>query len=147
VITISHGPRIDDRDLLRLEAALGAELPADYRRFLRERNGREPEPNVVPHPDGNLGSVRWFLSIGTGDLYDLEAYVTEGVPLSPQLLAVAEDDFGNPYCVHLDTGRVYFWDRELEGGEDARDQPSPTPALLVADSFDQFLSSLRPAAA
>ena len=144
VIRIARGPEVEDADIGAFEATLGGNLPAGYRTFLSDTNGGEPEPNSIPHADGNIGVIRRFFSLGRGDLYDLARYRSAGVPLPPELLAIAEDDFGNPYAVHLETGRMYFWERELEGYEADSDRPSMAPALLIADSFDEFMSRVQP---
>ena len=38
---------VSDSDLQKLEADLGAELPSDYRAFLKKHNGGVPKPESV----------------------------------------------------------------------------------------------------
>lgn len=144
MIRLSPGPRVEDSDVEAFERRLGQALPDGYRNFLLTTNGGEPEPNFIPHPDGNVGSLRWFLSLRRGDEYDIEANLTHGVPLPSGLLAIAEDDFGNPYCLDLLEGGVYYWDRELEGYEQDINHPSMNPALLLAPTFEEFMLRLTP---
>lgn len=140
---IDRGPDIGDADVSRFEAKLGAALPHDYRRFLLATNGGRPAPNSVPHPDGNVGLIQRFYSLGVANTptlrtYDLELALIEGVPLPDE---IAGDDFGNLYCLAPASGAVYFWDRNHEGGEDPN-APTMRPALRIADSFDEFLAAI-----
>jgi hypothetical protein len=58
----SQGVR--DADLRSFETVVGAALPAEYRAFLRERDGGEPAPNTfsIPLADNESG-VNEFMSV------------------------------------------------------------------------------------
>jgi hypothetical protein len=67
------GPPITDVDLDALDHAIGAKLPASYRRFLLEHNGGQPTPDSFPFRGKSRGSMLdVFFGIGhPNGMFDL----------------------------------------------------------------------------
>jgi hypothetical protein len=119
----------------KLERRLGAELPADYRRFLKSVNGGR-------RPGGGWELPKYEISIDTfyglrGDFYDLADAVdrllkgergTTHYP--PDTIQIGYELGNNPILLKYrgkDAGSVWFWDEM--GTEDWR---------KIAPSFDAF---------
>jgi hypothetical protein len=140
------GPLFSAR-LLEFERKCGVPLPADYREFLLEHNGGQPDTkNVVDfehqgkpnssdvhffygiHEGENWASIEWYLETGKGRL------IEEGLP-------IAGDSGGNDYVLIVDgkrKGQIYFWDHERE-----TTPPSYENMSYVAPSFTAFCESLH----
>jgi cell wall assembly regulator SMI1 len=140
-------PPVNEARLDRLQAQLGATLPAAYRRFLLRHNGGRPSNAAFDVPRFGRSLVNDFLAIDAGDHGDLMAMrrrVDHFLP--PALLAVADDPAGNLVCIAL-TGamasRVFFCcleeplEANLEGGHFERG------LYPLADDFDAFLALLQ----
>lgn len=141
------GPPATIEAIEACERRLGVSLPPDYRSFLQEQNGGDPEPNSF---EGAV-AVRWFLSVGPVPIEGLEeleaiayAYSPEGdadYELPSEFLPVGEDDFGNLICLNVggdDSGAVYFWSHDTFVDEN--------PFTRLTDSFAAFFEALRPQA-
>ena len=78
-----------------------------------------------------------------------ENFDAYGARISSDLLAFANDQFGNEICIGITgerLGKIYFWDHEedvaggLEMGFDVDPSAIHQNEHLVADSLDEFLS-------
>jgi hypothetical protein len=92
--------------------------------------------------------VRYFLSIsdnyGISLSHKFEIY-TEANRVPVNTLPIAVDPGGNLVLIAVsgpETGKVYFWDHEVEGLEE--DSASHRHLHLVAESFSEFLAKLAP---
>lgn len=138
------GPKIEVSDIANVERQFARHLPDDYKRFLLEFNGGEPETNRFDVPaTGTASAVRFFYSILSAEKDDdlvHEQRLLRG-RLSDGMLAIAEDGCGNRICLSLtpgDSGTVYFWDHEFE-----REDDLTAPLAKLAASFDSFFVSLQ----
>jgi hypothetical protein len=134
-----------------LERKLGVALPEQYRRFLLRHNGGSPVPagfriknEGAPYADSEVDA---FLAVHEGKIASFEdffdTYKVEEKRMPDRLVPIAYDPFGNVVCISVegpDRGAVYFWDHEHEPDGPESDDSNVHP---VADSFDEFLSSLR----
>jgi len=127
-----------------IETRLSIELPTSYRMFLEKYNGGYPEPDGFMFKDESSGSsVDRFLGIDVGPHSNLENYlaVYDGrIPIN--MFPIAHDPGGNLVLICLSGNKkdkIYFWDHECEadGWE-----PDKSNVHLVADDFDEFISSL-----
>jgi hypothetical protein len=123
-------------------------LPASYRDFLLETNGGVPEDTAFPI-DGMSNTTIWtlqtFCGNGVAEPTDELAYSNDlyvgGIPQGIVLIAI--DDGASFVALDLRKGtdRVAFWDhRHFWGTGEWRE----SDLYHVANSFDDFLSSLRP---
>jgi cell wall assembly regulator SMI1 len=140
-------PPASDAAIEELESRIGAELPSEYKDFLRRQNGGYLQPNS--YADDDVGaSVRQLYSAGStpvGELDDVaevaEMYSPEGDAddeLRPGFLPVGEDDGGNLICLVLGGdggGAVYFWEHEI--------QPQDVAYTRLANTFSEFLDRLE----
>ena len=140
----NHAP-LDDATLSRFETANALQLPLDYRSFLLNSNGGDPEPNIVTAGDSNSFDVRTFFGLDdTGDSITaaLKTY-RERVPAN--CLPIADDNCGNLFVLATEgdtLGAVYFWDHEFEADDG---EPARTDNLtLIAESFSDLLARLQP---
>lgn len=122
-----------------LEQRFGRRLPGAYRDYLHEQDGGRLEDN---HQAANT-------IFGVGDVPDWAnlwhklAVYADRVP--PWLLPVANDAYGNLFCLSLrdsDEGSVWFWDHEEEADEG--EPPAEDNLTHKADNWTAFLESLQP---
>ena len=127
-------------DMEGFESRIGMALPHDYREFLSEYNGGVPETNEFDIPGLNSGSgVNAFLS--HEEIENEKKLLSDRFP--PNAWPIAHTEGGNYVCLVLgERSGIYFWDHELEAEEG---QPATWDNMFrLADSFSEFLLSLRP---
>jgi hypothetical protein len=146
-----RGEPATEEQIEAAEKALGRNIPADYREFLRAHNGARVEPPnfriPVDSDDGPRASVSWWLGVGLQDSLDIAAIATmyEG-RMPAELLPIARDPGGN--LIAMDPkGRVHFWDHEFEeeeddDGDDGNDEPTWDNVSLVASDLRSLLEGL-----
>jgi cell wall assembly regulator SMI1 len=131
-------PAVSEARLDRLQAQLGAALPAAYRRFLLRTNGGRAGDAAFDVPRFGRTLVNDFLGVDAGDHADLMA-MRQRLDhfLPPALLAVADDPAGNLVCIGLAgemAQRVLFCCLE---------EPIERGLYPLADDFDGFLARLQ----
>ncbi|HMY18600.1 MAG TPA: SMI1/KNR4 family protein, partial [Polyangium sp.] len=137
-----EGAPLTAEDIDALETTVGKPFPPEYRAFLLAHNGGRPESAIVDIDDCPAGAsvVQMFLGV-TGpvesETLEWSWKVFQG-RIPERLLPVADDPFGNLFCLSLDDqdrGCVFFLDRYEE---------SPAQPHLAARSWNDFLAKLRP---
>lgn len=155
----SAGPT-SEAEIAALESYLGHALPEEYRSFLLQHNGGQPQPDAVtinifgddeedlvmclfPVRDPSIGSVEveemeqlrvWPVHCAWDDLQsDLKNLYEQ--EFEYPLLPIGTDGSCNYYCIELsgpDRGSVHFLENEMADTQ------------RLAPSFDAFLNLLRP---
>ena len=110
-----------------IEDHIGTSLPREYRSFLADYDGAEPETNVVSISEKNASGVNRF--IPARDILR-EREGIENIP--PRAIPMAWDGCGNYFILDITTGEVLFWDHET------------ADLTRIAESFEGFLSTLQP---
>jgi len=138
-------PRLlTEKDLVRIEDEIGFNLPDDYREFISRFGCYCPEAYAVfsfkePFQNNDEGIVSVFYGLLEGDSYDLlRNFETYKERILIEALPIASDPGGNQICLILTgkyRGKIYFWDHE----EELLDKSN---LYLIADSFDEFITSL-----
>jgi hypothetical protein len=135
---IRCGP-VPETAVEELERRLGRVLPPAYRAYLRQQNGGWLEDNNE--------AVKIVFGVGADpsalDLWRKLDVFAGRVP--SWLLPVAQDEYGNLFCVSLrdaDLGSVWFWDHEEEADEG--EPPTEDNLTRRDDDWTAFLASLRP---
>jgi hypothetical protein len=124
-------------DFARLEAALGASLPADYRAFVEDFGGVAIEQaTVVLEDGGQRHGVETFFGFGEAKYaYDLHGKLERYVDRLPKgMLPIATDATGNLFVLAVDgddVGAVLFWDHD--GPRDVADAPVWLRARINAE--------------
>lgn len=115
-------------DLARLASVVGEPLPDSYLRFVAHHDGAEPQSNVIDVGNDNQSGVRQFIAVSAAPAIfsDVEGFPPHAIPL-------AEDDCGNFFYMIPSNGQVFFWDQEIENGDQ-----------FLAGDLDSFLSDLEP---
>lgn len=137
----STGPRIEPEGLTSLENEIGAVLPAEYRAFLAEYNGGQPEPRTfrVPTHQEKAFDVQILFGLSrtlesSNLIWNFGQYRSR---LGEDLLPIGATDTNDLVLLALEgdrRGRILFWD-SMEG--------APEEALHeVSHSFREFLDSL-----
>jgi hypothetical protein len=146
-----RGPVVSESDIAAFEARFGWRLPDVYRRFLLEVNGGRLADENARFADG---VVNMLLSLNAieHEVDDLLATLlrTRRESPSPDLLPVGYDEGGAPILVVVaGDRRGEIW---MENTSDPR-PPDANPRVdwwqrrdmwKLADSFEEFLSTLRP---
>jgi SMI1/KNR4 family protein SUKH-1 len=137
-----------DSDILKaLEQYWGFGIPKDYREFLIKYNGGVPVPNCFSFKyDVEDGScIHSFFGIKKDENHNLLMNIQlyqERIPAN--FLPIGDDSFGNLILLSVkgsDRGKIYFWDHEREVAEG--EEPDYSNLTLIADSFNEFINSLR----
>src|SRR5271170_1642923 len=116
-----YGP-LQESKLVEHESGWGFRYPEEYRKFLLQYNGAEPEPRSgfdIEDPAAYGGSnVRNFLGINDSDFDNLIDYLeTYEDRICKWLHPIAYDSGGNLILIGIsgpNRGKVYFWDHERE---------------------------------
>jgi hypothetical protein len=155
IATTKHGvsltifnPPADEVRVVALETRLGTRLPEEYRRFLLDFNGARPSPacfhlalRAGPYTDS---VVDYFLSVDVADELNIDTVLgwLQGRK-PPALLPIATDPGANYVMLGIEgdvRGKVYFWDHDHE----PQNETGWSNIDLIADSFDAFMSGLKP---
>jgi hypothetical protein len=130
------------------ERERGLVLPGLYKEFLLAINGGAPEAPAFPihgNPTASTGVMQSFAGIGVREPTSELAYAYDlyfgGIPRG--IVPIAGNGGGDYICLDLRNGkeRVAFWDkRHFWGTGEWRERD----LYHVADSFAEFLGSLRP---
>jgi hypothetical protein len=143
---------VTDAQIRAFEQSYGHPLPDDYRQFLLDVNGGRPD-NANCELDQGVVNRLFSLDDIENDSRDLATQANRERPMlpSPDLLIIGHDGFGNSILLALageHRGEVWF----MLTGDDARPDDA-NPRVLwhdrrdmrkLADSFEQFMRSLRP---
>ena len=106
-------------------------LPDDFRIFLLDHNGGEPETNEFAIPGlSNASGVNEFLSVN--QIREESERYRDRFPSGMIPIAFAEG--GNLVFLALDSGQVMFWDHELE---------HEIPLFTLAADFGAFWRGLE----
>jgi hypothetical protein len=130
------------------ERSRGLALPSHYKHFLLAINGGVPKAPAFPiqgMPNRPFEMVQAFSGIGVREPTDELAYAYDlyvgGFP--DGIVPIAGNGGGDYVCLDLRDGRerVAFWDkRHFWGTGEWRE----SDLYQVANSFEEFLASLRP---
>lgn len=114
-----------------LEEQIGARLREDYRSFLLDHDGRQPEDNEFSIPEAdNASGVNQLLSVKE-ILGEIESY---GERLPTGVIPIAFAEGGNLVVLAVEDGRVMFWDHELEDAD---------PFFRLSATFGAFWQALE----
>ena len=127
-VTIPSTPAPTSQALEQLAAIVAEPLPESYLAFVQKHDGAEPESNIIDLGSDDSSGVRRFISVAEASS---ASYPVDGFPRS--CIPLAEDDCGNYFYLSLSSGQVFFWDHEIEGGDQ-----------LLANDLPGFLNLLRP---
>jgi SMI1 / KNR4 family (SUKH-1) len=147
-----RGPQVTEAQIEAFERSYGHRLPDDYRQFLLDVNGGQPDK---AHCDFDQGVVNCLFSLDdtendSCELATRAKRARASLP-SPDLLFIGHDDGGARILLALageHRGEVWF----MLTGDDARPDDA-NPRVLwhdrrdmqkLADSFEQFMRSLQP---
>jgi hypothetical protein len=150
-----RGPQVTDAQIRAFERSYGHPLPDDYRQFLLDVNGGQPARATREFDYGVVNRL-FGLDDTENDSSDLATRANDERPSlpSPDLLFIGHDDSGNSLLLALageHRGTVWY----MLTDDDARPDDA-NPRVLghdrrdmrkVADSFEQFMRSLRPLSA
>jgi hypothetical protein len=146
---IEGNPPTSTAAIEAFERERGLALPALYKQFLLVTNGGRPTSPLFPIDGMALnpqGSIQFFLGVENRkwpvyDLAETHDWYAGGIPHG--VVPIACTGMGDYICLDLRDGkeRVAFWDhRHFWGTGEWRE----SDLYHVADSFAEFLASLRP---
>jgi hypothetical protein len=146
IITDSARPATEE-EIGRLESETGVTLPAEYRAFLLRHNGGKPSRRRFTTRDQKVEShaTRLF-PVDENDEGGLQSEIEgiTGCNLIPREMIPIGIDPGEDRVVLAvggpDVGRVFYW---AWGEEPDPPTCSRKYMRIIADSFDEFLASLR----
>lgn len=144
-------PFLKKEDLKAFEEKYHLKIPADYFAFMLCHNGgrlKECLTSFVEDGKFNSTYVRHLFALKAlkkyHDLNDVMESYQDRIPL--KFLPIGEDPFGNLIimnCNPAETPKIYFWNHELEADAMEEDQPYFENLSWIADSFTDFLCSLK----
>ena len=125
-LKMTKGASASRLDISALEEFVGKPLPQEFKAFLHEYDGADPEPNIFP-PNDMVGVNRFIPAKEI--LRERQGIENIGAHAIP----IAWASGGNFVLLNMDAGgEVEFWDHET------------AEITTLANSFDSFLSALRP---
>ena len=151
-----RGPTVTDADVRRFEQRIGAELPADYRRFLLDVNGGR---TAATHCRFTMrrGARQVETSLNTlfslddpDESRDLATWQLYGEDRLPEGLEIGADDGGSPVVLVLSgphRGELWMLDQvdsQPTGSNPRVDWFDRRDMWKLADSFAEFMASLKP---
>lgn len=99
--------------------------------FWKENNGGIPYKKEFC-VDGYDYEVRYFLSLNDDDYNSIykpmDSFQKE---TNGKTIPLAKDLADNYFCMHIETGSIYFWDSEDDG------------YYKIAESFEEFINYLK----
>ena len=140
------GP-ISERFINALEQGWQIKLPKNYKNFLMDINGGRPKNKLFTLKDkSNSSLIAGIFGISDEEDYNiLTRYpIMLGDRIPSNTLPIADDQCGNLILLSVkgpDYGKVYFWDHEMEADEGQT--PDYSNLTLIADSFEEFINSLK----
>ena len=152
-ITRAKGKRrATELQITKLEGQIGSKLPAEYRAFLLEQNGGEPDPffiGVNGHPHIKNVGVGYILGLHSkAEPYQSLRYAVEHrLPVLPngQLPIAGAGDIIS-ISLSKNPGRIYLWDHEAldcsDEDEEGKASFKMSHGYLLAGSFDEFLTRI-----
>ncbi|MBU8907668.1 SMI1/KNR4 family protein [Desertibacillus haloalkaliphilus] len=108
--------KVDESTLSEIERYFNVSFPSFYKEIVREYNGARPRPNAFHTIDGKEVRIRSFLPIGkdyTDNIVNVNKRLKDKLP--QQLIAFANDDFGNYFCFDFKDEKeitIVFWEHE-----------------------------------
>ena len=127
-IKMTKGGSASEADIAALEEFLGTTLPKELKTFLTKHDGAEPETNIFQINEQNDSGVNRFIP-AREVLRERERIEN----LASRAFPIAWAEGGNFVLIDMNAGgEVQFWDHET--GD----------ITMLANSFDSFLSALRP---
>lgn len=146
-----------EEEIVDLERMISAQLPFDFKQFLKAHNGGYVQRNIsFPIHDnqhGDMGLLREFYYLkpkrSYRDLGDIRNKISVFKDRMPQhLVPFACDPGGNQLCLSVrekDYGTIYFWAHEEEEDYEEDDGTADTYSgiYFVASSFTDFLAQLK----
>jgi hypothetical protein len=151
-----RGPVVAEADVRRFERRIGAELPADYRRFLLDVNGGR---TAATHCTFTIrrGARQTKTTLNTlfslddpDESRDLATSQLYGEDRLPGGLEIGADDGGSPIVLVLGGphhGEIWLLDRvdpRPTGSNPRVEWFDRRDVWKLADSFAEFMASLRP---
>lgn len=96
-----------------LEDKYHLKISPDIKAFIEVNSGGNPVKDMIDTQNG-LHEVRKILSLTEDNpYYSIKKYADEFLTSTKgKIIPVAVDSGGNYFCVHNDTGKVYFWFEE-----------------------------------
>jgi hypothetical protein len=136
---------LTEKELTEAEHRVNVRFPDQYRQFLLKYNGGLPEPCAFNFKCGEeepeLACIAYFLAIYEGEsenFFDYFETYQDRIPA--ELIPIARDPGGNLILIGIKNNykeKVYFWQQDYEP-----DEPDFSNICFIADSFNEFLSSL-----
>ena len=135
---------LNEKDIERIEAEIGLNLPVVYREFLLRHNGGKPKPDAVRYNGDYFDYVGFFYSEQfrsyASDLIRSIASYKELIP--SHYFPIGESPGGDVYCLSLkkeDYGSVYYWDHEIANYDG---EPWEENMIKLANTLSEFIEGL-----
>lgn len=138
-----YGP-VSEEGLVVFEKRLGTSLPADYRAFLHQYNGGQPQPTGFCIKENSDGSgVNQFYGLHDGPRwFSIDGCTNAEWGVPSELLPIGDDGLGNLICIGSRgkyAGEIYFVDHDIHP---YHEPDSFEGVTKIANSFSDFITSL-----
>ena len=140
---------VDEKVLLAIEQLWGYALPQPYRKSILGVNGVK-SINLMflfketPKEGSCLVDLFGIYKDFNNNILLKSQYSGNRIP--ENMLPIGRDIYGNLVLLSIkgsDRGKVYFWDHEMEADPAQEEVPDYSNLTLIADSFDEFINSLK----
>ena len=145
---------ISEQEIREVESKLGLSFPTDFKAHYLKWNGGTPNKPIFENPniDYDYIEIRDFIAVRYArDFGDDPDFTLEGravneweeMEVPPDLIPYAFDWGGNYICLHKNSGRIYYYVRDVWSDNISTEANFAKNTNLIADSFTEFLSYLH----
>lgn len=146
---LNSAGKLDKNVVDALEQLWNFGLPRDYKEFLINYNGGNPDPCCFSFK--NTPEKGSFIDNLFGVIKDLNNNLLLNIDLyknriPTNFIPIGDDPGGNLILLSVktpDRGKVYFWDHEMEADTDQGEIADYSNLTLISDSFEEFLNGLH----
>ncbi len=145
----NSGSPLSESDIVRFESHLDITLPEEYRNFLLQHNGGEPEPDefVVPGWSGESSAISRFFSIvdnsESGLTHEITTYRNR---IPDSIIPIGVDPGDNLICIGVgeqNRGVIFFWDHDDELDDNGTSRMDFSNVYTIAGNLEEFLENLK----
>ena len=121
----------DELAIERLEDKYEIDFPDEFKSFFKYNNGGIPKKNVF-EVKGKEYEVRCFLSFNENEYNSIKSPLASFLEETKgRIVPAAKDSGDNYYCLNIETGKVYFWNKD-DG-----------LYYCIAENFNEFIGYLE----
>ena len=126
-----------------IEAKLRIKLPIEYKQFLLSEFKNPPikdEFEFTLNDQTSSSAIAYFLELTNNENRSITNFIdTYKNRIPVNTTPIAYDNFGNLILIENNSGKIYFWDHEVNDDDNC----SLSDLGFIANSFTKFINGLK----